>query len=64
MKNNKFGMCERCGKSLSAEWFKEEECINGIKTGRVRKSISFLFCENCFNNYCVDDSFDEVWERG
>lgn len=61
---NKFGCCE-CGGVLRPVWFTEEEyeIINGnmIKTGRERRAISHLVCEDCLSNHVIDDSFDGPW---
>lgn len=61
-----FGLCD-CGGTLHPVYFTEEETVvsHGImyKTGRKRRAVSHLVCEDCLRNYCVDDSFDGPWER-
>lgn len=58
-------VCTKCGCKMKPVYFIEEEytCQNGclFKTGRKRKAVSHLVCENCLTNECVDDSFDEPW---
>lgn len=61
-----FGECPHCGGKLIPIWFTEEEMIvdeygHMIKTGRKRRAISHLLCENCLRNQCIDDSFDGDW---
>lgn len=57
-----------CGGLLRPVWFREEEtaieygCL--IKTGRYRRAVSHLVCEECLRNFIVDDSFDGPWVRG
>lgn len=53
----KYGNCSECGSSLIPVWFIEEE----YETGRTRKAVDYLFCPNCLNKECVDDSFDGPW---
>lgn len=59
-----FGECT-CGDKLVPVWFTEEETetANGImwRTGRKRRAVSHLTCEDCLRNYPVDDSFDGAW---
>ena len=61
-----YGECECAGK-LSPVWFQEEEIaiMHGImcRTGRHRRAVSHLVCEECLRNYAVDDSFDGPWTR-
>lgn len=59
---NIYGKCEDCGINLKPLWFVEEEIVNGIKTGRVRNAVSYLFCEKCGETCIVDDSFDGPWQ--
>lgn len=62
MKNTDYGNCDKCNAPLEAIWFKEiERDSHGIKTGRVRDSVSVLVCPYCLKNFSVDDSFDENW---
>ncbi len=60
-----FGTCSRCGGTLAPIWFTEEEVktANGVKwrTGRKRRAVSHLVCEDCLKNFPVDDSFDGEW---
>lgn len=62
---SKYGNCSECGSSLIPVWFIEEEYIirDGImyETGRTRKAVDYLFCPNCLNEECVDESFDGPW---
>lgn len=63
---SRYGNCPECGCSLEAVWFTEEEYAttsNGIqyRTGRKRRAIDYLVCENCGKKQCVDDSFDGAW---
>ena len=64
-KNYDFGKCPCCGGDLHPIWFIEEEVkVNYghlYYTGRKRKAVSHLTCEDCLNNECVDDSFDGEW---
>ena len=60
-----YGLCE-CGGSLIPVWFTEEEykvTQDGFqyRTGRKRRAVSHLVCEDCLKNFCVDDSFDGAW---
>ena len=63
---SKYGECFECGSSLIPVWFIEKEYItkDGImyETGRTRRAVDYLFCPNCFNKECVDDSFDGPWK--
>lgn len=63
----KFGICDDCEADLEAVWFEEEEVEikNGqlYQTGRVRKSVDYLYCPFCGKKFCVDDTFDGVWRR-
>ena len=46
MKNTDYGNCDECNAPLKAIWFKEiERDSHGIKTGRVRDSVSVLVCQ-------------------
>lgn len=60
-----YGQCSHCGGNLFPEFFVEEEIkiINNVpcKTGRKRRAVSHLVCEDCLHNECVDDSFDGPW---
>ena len=63
-----YGVCAQCYGDLEPVWFTEEEykvTLDGYKyrTGRVRRAVSHLVCENCLKNYCVDDSFDGPWHE-
>ncbi len=64
-KSNEYGCCCKCGHSLVPVWFTEEEYVtkDGImcKTGRTRRAVDYLFCENCLHKECVDESFDKPW---
>ena len=46
-------------------WFTEiERVVNGtflVETGRQRKAISHLVCENCLKKAPIDDSYDGEW---
>lgn len=57
--------CSECGGWLLPVYFTDEEykTENGhlYKTGRTRRAVSHLVCEDCLHNECVDDSFDEKW---
>lgn len=60
-----YGNCS-CGYHLEAVFFEEQEekiYKDGfkVKTGRYRKAVSHLICENCGKNHCVDDTFDGDW---
>ena len=59
---NKYGYCPICGEPLQPSWFIEEE-INqsGWKTGRKRRALNYLYCDNCDHKETVDDSFDGPW---
>lgn len=59
---SKFGEC-KCGGNLQPVYFTEEERKKGIKTGRKRRAVSHLVCENCLRNECIDDSFDGNWYK-
>lgn len=52
--NNKYGKCPYCNGSLIPSWGTEEEFIvennHLIKTGRKRRVVAYLQCENCFKN--------------
>ena len=66
MKRDFYGECERCGGELKPVWFIEEEYKttndgHKYRTGRKRRAVSHLTCDNCLKNYCVDDSFDGAW---
>lgn len=60
-----FGSCSYCGGELKPVWFIDEETVveHGImyKTGRKRRAISHLVCENCLKREVIDDSFDGDW---
>ncbi len=63
---NKYGEC-KCGTPLVPIFFTEFEYAQtsmGIryKTGRHRRAVSHLLCENCGRQYPIDDSFDGPWE--
>lgn len=62
---NEFGKCPYCGGNLIPIWFIDEETIvqygHLIKTGRKRRAVSHLTCEDCLSNQAVDDSFDSEW---
>lgn len=63
---NVFGECT-CGAPLVPIWFTEFEYAQtntGLqyKTGRHRRAVSHLLCENCGREFPVDDSFDGPWE--
>lgn len=68
MKELDFGNCPYCGGKLHPVWFTDEETqvIHGslIKTGRKRRAISHLVCEDCFRNQIIDDSYDGNWYGG
>ena len=59
-----------CGNSTRFEkvWFEETEykTVNGFRsrTGRYRKAVSHLVCQDCGKNICVDESFDGDWYYG
>ena len=59
-----FGECV-CGGRLTPVWFTEEEietvCGIMLHTGRKRRAVSHLTCEDCLRNYPVDDTFDGAW---
>ena len=65
---NKYGTCERCGGTLTPVFFTEyeEKVVYGCRyrTGRYRRAVSHLTCDDCCKNYCVDDSFDGPWYGG
>lgn len=65
MMSSIYGNCS-CGYHLEPVYFEEQEekiCKDGFryKTGRYRKAVSHLVCENCGKNHCVDDTFDGPW---
>lgn len=59
-----FGLCV-CGGKLLPIWFTENETVvkDGMmfKTGRKRRAVSHLVCEDCLRSYPVDDTFDGPW---
>lgn len=56
-----FGECT-CGGKLSAIRFIEVERDKyNISTGYIRTAVSYLQCDSCLKNHCVDDSFDGPW---
>lgn len=59
------GVCSVCNGNLVPIWFIKEEYrySNGIryKTGRKKRAVDYLCCQNCFHTETVDDSFDENW---
>lgn len=63
--NNSFGYCPDCGAPLEAVWFIEEEYKTAYgtmyRTGRKRRAVDYLVCQDCFTKQCVDDSFDGPW---
>ena len=63
--NNKYGKCPYCNGNLIPSWGTEEEFIvehnNLIKTGRKRRIVAYLQCEDCLKKQQVDDSFDGLW---
>lgn len=62
IEESKFGFCEKCEDiELEPVWFKEQEFIKGVWTGRTRTACSHLVCPCCMKNYAVDDSFDGPW---
>lgn len=62
---NEYGCCCECGYPLVPVWFTEEEYVtkDGMmwKTGRTRRAVDYLLCENCLHKECVDESFDKPW---
>lgn len=58
-------ICSKCGGYLIPVYFTEEEIKtcdgHQYKTGRKRRAVSHLVCEDCMSNECVDDSFDGEW---
>lgn len=65
--NIDYGICDYCGGELYPVWFTEEETNiehgSMYKTGRRRRAVSHLVCEQCLKNFVVDDSFDGPWTR-
>lgn len=61
-----FPKCQRCGATMHAVWFVEEETKieNGvlIRTGRVRDNISH-FEHECGTVQAVDDTFARPWRN-
>ena len=64
--NKRYGQCE-CGGALYPIFFTEEETVvqHGVmcRTGRKRRAVSCLVCEECLRSYTVDDTFDGPWDR-
>lgn len=64
--NKHYGQCE-CGGTLHPIFFTEEETVvqHGVmcRTGRKRRAVSCLVCEECLRSYTVDDTFDGPWYR-
>ena len=64
--NKCYGQCE-CGGALYPIFFTEEETVvqHGVmcRTGRKRRAVSCLVCEECLRSYTVDDTFDGPWYR-
>lgn len=62
---NIYGNCLECGGELHPVYFIEEETKvrhgHMYLTGRKRRAVSHLVCENCLKNQCVDDSFYGDW---
>lgn len=63
---NEYGKCTICNSELEpGGWYTEyEEIIRSsgiIRTGRKRRSLSYLVCPRCGNKEIVDDSFDMPW---
>ena len=65
-----FTKCPVCNNNAkweeySSSWGTEEEFIvqnnHLIKTGRKRRIVAYLQCENCFKKQAIDDSFDGPW---
>lgn len=54
-------LCSHCGAPMAKKWFTEHEIINGMRTGRRRQAVDYLYCPNCFRQEPVDDSFDGEW---
>ena len=60
--DSKYGTCECCGGRLYPIWFEETEYDRyNTPTGRTRRAVDCLVCEDCMKEYCVDDSFDGPW---
>ena len=60
---SKYGKCVKCGGFLRPVWFIEKEYYRGYPTGRKRRAVSHLECEDCLRNVNVDDTFDGDWYR-
>ena len=63
-RESSFGRCS-CGGMLYPVCFTEYEyqTIGGtmIRTGRSRRAVSHLICDECLKPQAVDDSLDGPW---
>lgn len=65
----KYGFCPQCGADLIPKFFIEKEtvlvgpsgCSSYHETGRQRRAVDYLFCDECGAKEPVDDSFDGPW---
>ena len=57
-------LCRYCGSPMAKKWFTEYEEINGVRTGRRRQAVDYLYCLQCFRQEPVDDSMDREWYMG
>lgn len=63
MYETEFGSCDNCKIPLEADWFKDIEFKpkSNIPTGRVRRTVNYLYCPQCLKKFPVDESFDGQW---
>ncbi len=65
----RYGNCKICGGELQPVFFIEEETVmegppgyqHPCRTGRIRRAVDYLVCDNCGHKECVDDTFDGPW---
>jgi len=56
-------LCPHCGAPMAKKWFIEYEIVNGVRTGRWRHAVDYIYCTQCFAQSTVDDSMDGEWNR-